>query len=31
MTGMEFQDFLHTLRVWDVELPHFDPATAPAA
>ncbi|MFE9120752.1 pyridoxal 5'-phosphate synthase [Streptomyces sp. NPDC007172] len=29
MTGMEFQDFLHTLRVWDVDLPHFDPPTAP--
>ncbi|MFD9790479.1 pyridoxal 5'-phosphate synthase [Streptomyces sp. NPDC059070] len=28
---MEFQEYLHTLRVWDVELPHFDPATAPAA
>ncbi|MFF4182171.1 pyridoxal 5'-phosphate synthase [Streptomyces sp. NPDC001691] len=27
---MEFREFLHTLRVWDVELPHFDPATAPA-
>ncbi|MFI6050763.1 pyridoxal 5'-phosphate synthase [Streptomyces violascens] len=27
---MEFREFLHTLRVWDVELPHFDPDTAPA-
>ncbi|MFD7335271.1 pyridoxal 5'-phosphate synthase [Streptomyces violascens] len=28
---MEFREFLHTLRVWDVALPHFDPAAAPAA
>ncbi|WP_406508140.1 pyridoxal 5'-phosphate synthase [Streptomyces sp. NBC_00212] len=27
---MEFREFLHTLRVWDVELPPFDPAGAPA-
>ncbi|MFE9557975.1 pyridoxal 5'-phosphate synthase [Streptomyces sp. NPDC006692] len=26
---MEFSEFLHTLRVWDVPLPHFDPDTAP--
>ncbi|WP_406343981.1 pyridoxal 5'-phosphate synthase [Streptomyces sp. NBC_00648] len=26
---MEFEEYLHTLRVWDVELPHFDPETAP--
>ncbi|MEV6649180.1 pyridoxal 5'-phosphate synthase [Streptomyces sp. NPDC051219] len=24
-----FRDALHSLRVWDTELPHFDPATAP--
>ncbi|MGW2817792.1 pyridoxine/pyridoxamine 5'-phosphate oxidase [Streptomyces sp. NPDC001415] len=28
---MEFHEFLHTLRVWDVDLPRFDPDTAPAA
>uniref|UniRef100_A0AAU2V867 Pyridoxal 5'-phosphate synthase n=1 Tax=Streptomyces sp. NBC_00003 TaxID=2903608 RepID=A0AAU2V867_9ACTN len=27
---MEFREFLHTLRVWDVDLPRFDPDTAPA-
>ncbi|GAA0601152.1 pyridoxal 5'-phosphate synthase [Streptomyces crystallinus] len=27
---MEFEEYLHGLRVWDVELPHFDPADAPA-
>ncbi|OAR24247.1 oxidase [Streptomyces sp. ERV7] len=26
---MEFQEYLHTLRVWDVELPHFVPEDAP--
>ncbi|MFG2721095.1 pyridoxal 5'-phosphate synthase [Streptomyces sp. NPDC048416] len=26
---MEFRDFLHTLRVWDGQLPPFDPGTAP--
>ncbi|MFD9563180.1 pyridoxal 5'-phosphate synthase [Streptomyces sp. NPDC059994] len=26
---MEFQEYLLTLRVWDVELPHFDPEAAP--
>ncbi|WP_329399814.1 pyridoxal 5'-phosphate synthase [Streptomyces melanogenes] len=26
---MEFQEYLHTLRVWDVELPQFDPEAAP--
>ncbi|MFJ8313043.1 MULTISPECIES: pyridoxal 5'-phosphate synthase [unclassified Streptomyces] len=28
---MEFSEFLHTLRVWDVPLPHFDPDAAPAS
>ncbi|GGT99529.1 oxidase [Streptomyces violascens] len=31
MGRMEFREFLHTLRVWDVALPHFDPDAAPAA
>ncbi|GGP36351.1 oxidase [Streptomyces melanogenes] len=26
---MEFQEYLHTLRVWDVELPQFDVEAAP--
>ncbi|MEU1076900.1 MULTISPECIES: pyridoxal 5'-phosphate synthase [unclassified Streptomyces] len=26
---MEFQEYLHTLRVWDTELPHFAPGDAP--
>lgn len=26
---MEFQEYLHTLRVWDVELPHFDVEAVP--
>ncbi|MFI6687852.1 pyridoxal 5'-phosphate synthase [Streptomyces sp. NPDC050485] len=28
---MEFSEFLHTLRVWDVSLPHFDPDAAPSS
>jgi pyridoxamine 5'-phosphate oxidase len=31
MGRMEFREFLHTLRVWDVTLPHFDPDAAPVA
>ncbi|MCX5381830.1 pyridoxal 5'-phosphate synthase [Streptomyces sp. NBC_00083] len=26
---MEFRQLLHTLRVWDTDLPHFDPADTP--
>ncbi|MFE4855618.1 pyridoxal 5'-phosphate synthase [Streptomyces sp. NPDC056670] len=29
MARMEFQELLHTLRVWDAPLPHFDPASTP--
>ncbi|NED27019.1 pyridoxine/pyridoxamine 5'-phosphate oxidase, partial [Streptomyces anulatus] len=30
-TPHHFRDLLHAQRVWDIELPSFDPASAPAA